>query len=448
MKQQTKFKQTEIGMIPEDWEVKGLGNFTVKIGSGITPKGGSSVYIGKGVALIRSQNVYNTGFNKEGLAYIDNETAELMKNVELREGDVLLNITGDSVARCCIVPSKVLPARVNQHVLIIRAKKELNSYFLRYYLISEPIQKSLLSLADSGGTRQALTKTMIESFDIPIIDIKEQSAIAKILSDLDSKIELNREMNKTLEAIGQAIFKHWFVDFEFPNEKGKPYKSFGGEMIETELGEIPKGWKVGKLGDLITIAIGGDWGEENEFYGSIPVICLRGTDLQHLKEDGYSPDAPVRWIKNKSLEQRKITDCDLLIGGSGLGPIGRSLYFHSYISFLWNYPIIYSNFCKRLTAKNKFNAAYAEILIETIYKSGEMKKYTIGTSIPNLDTNGLLTELIIIPSVEILELFYKILEIKFIQHYKKENLILSQIRDSLLPKLMSGKIRIPIEVTK
>lgn len=107
-----------------------------------------------------------------------------------------------------------------------------------------------------GGAQPQFNANVIAELKIPLPSLSEQSAIAKILSGLDDKIELNRQMNKTLESIGQALFKQWFVDFEFPNEKGKPYKSSGGKMVDSELGKIPEGWMIGCLGDFIDFVIG------------------------------------------------------------------------------------------------------------------------------------------------------------------------------------------------
>ncbi len=190
-----------------------LGNVCEKIGSGATPRGGSEVYQSSGVALIRSQNVYNDGFRKEGLAYINDKHARELENVIVQAGDVLLNITGDSVARVCQVPKEVLPARVNQHVSIIRPHKDiLDAKYLKFFLVSPLMQQYMI--AASGATRQALTKGMIEAYDIPAPPLPEQRAIASILGALDDKIVLNRKTNETLEAMARAIFKSWFVDFD------------------------------------------------------------------------------------------------------------------------------------------------------------------------------------------------------------------------------------------
>ena len=142
------------------WLEVTLGDVCTKIGSGATPRGGKEVYLEDGpYALIRSQNIYNAGFTRDGLAFISDEQAEALRNVEVLPDDVLLNITGDSVARVCQVDVAVLPARVNQHVAIVRPDPDtLDPGYLRYYLASPAVQAMLLSWAGSGGTRNALTK--------------------------------------------------------------------------------------------------------------------------------------------------------------------------------------------------------------------------------------------------------------------------------------------------
>ena len=200
------------------WQTVKLKDCCTKIGSGATPRGGKEAYLDEGpFSLIRSQNVLDFFFSYNGLAFIDKDQAYQLSNVEIEEKDVLLNITGDSVARVCQVPSTLLPARVNQHVSIIRPdKSKLVPEFLKYFLLNPKFKNYMLGLASVGGTRNALTKGMIEDFEINLPDLPTQTRIASILSALDDKIELNRQTNQTLEAIAQAIFKEWFVDFRFP----------------------------------------------------------------------------------------------------------------------------------------------------------------------------------------------------------------------------------------
>lgn len=194
-----------------EWRKYRLGDLCSKIGSGATPRGGGESYKEFGISLIRSQNVLDFQFSYNGLAFIDENQAYELRNVTVQEGDILLNITGDSVARVCKVPVKVLPARVNQHVAIIRGKlAKLNSVFLLYYL--QNIKEYLLSISEIGATRRAITKGMIECLEISIPNVKEQTSIASILSSLDDKIDLLHRQNATLEKMAETLFRQWFVE--------------------------------------------------------------------------------------------------------------------------------------------------------------------------------------------------------------------------------------------
>ena len=153
-----------------------LADICTKIGSGATPRGGKEAYCDKGISLVRSQNVLDFTFSHDGLVFINDEQAAKLNNVEVFDGDVLLNITGDSVARACMMNSAFLPARVNQHVAIVRGKKDcvLNRYLL-YFL--QWRKGYLLQLASAGATRNALTKGMIEQLeiDLPALDVQKKS---------------------------------------------------------------------------------------------------------------------------------------------------------------------------------------------------------------------------------------------------------------------------------
>ena len=255
-------------MADEGWGSLRLGEVCNKIGSGATPRGGKEVYLRNGpCALIRSQNVHNDCFRHDGLVFISEKQAAQLENVEVHSDDVLLNITGDSVARACQVAPDILPARVNQHVAIIRPDPtKLSPQFLMYFLVCPEVQAMLLSWAGSGGTRNALTKGMIESFDVRApTDVNEQRAIAHILGTLDDKIELNRRMNDTLEAMARALFKSWFVDFDPVRAKMEGRDPalpkhiadlFPDLFVDSELGEIPEGWEVKTLRECMNLTMG------------------------------------------------------------------------------------------------------------------------------------------------------------------------------------------------
>ena len=256
--------------LPNGWQVKRLGSFCTKIGSGATPRGGSEVYLDSRVshALVRSQHVFDRHFDMAGLAFISEAHARELRNAELQSGDVLLNITGDGVTfgRSCIVPNRVLPACVNQHVSIIRPdRRDCDPGYL-LSVLTHPATKSYIESFNSGGSRRAITKGHIESFEIPLPPLAEQKAIASILGALDDKIELNRRMNATLEAMARALFQSWFVDFDPVRAKldgrqpagldADTAALFPARFQDSPLGHIPQGWVVATLDAIASVGSG------------------------------------------------------------------------------------------------------------------------------------------------------------------------------------------------
>jgi type I restriction enzyme S subunit len=295
------------------WPNVRLGEVSAKIGSGATPRGGKESYIDSGISLIRSQNVYNEGFSREGLAFIDDAQAKQLGNVVVERNDVLINITGESVCRVCQVPDDVIPARVNQHVVIIRPKpKQLDAGFLRYHLLSPPVQAHLHALSSAGATRRALTKGMIEGLEVPVPPLSEQRAIAEILGSLEAKIELNRRMNETLESLARALFKSWFVDFDPVRAKMDGRQPPGlspataalfPDSFEHHNGElIPQGWAVERIETIAQRIAMGPFGSRitrsNFVESGVPVI--RGNNLT----DGFNESGFVFLTEEKADELR------------------------------------------------------------------------------------------------------------------------------------------------
>ena len=194
----------------KNYPVFKLKDISQKIGSGFTPRGGDSNYIEKGIAFIRSMNIYNNTFKNDNLAYIDEFLANQLSTVELFPKDLLLNITGASVARCCTVPDEILPARVNQHVCIIRQHR-ISNIFLEHCLTNESYQEYLLLLSNkNGATREALTKTQVENLDVifpPLVEItkfvKLVEQINKLKSDVQKSID---ETQLLMDSLMQEYF--------------------------------------------------------------------------------------------------------------------------------------------------------------------------------------------------------------------------------------------------
>jgi type I restriction enzyme M protein len=177
-----------------------LEDITTKIGSGATPKGGKSSYQASGVSLIRSQNIYDYGFVEKGLAFIDDEQAKKLDNVTVEKNDILFNITGASIARCCIVEDKYLPARVNQHVSIIRTNEKALPKYVQMILVSEEYKNKLLQIGGGGTSREAITKLQLEEFKIPLPTIEEQKKIVSEIEKLESAIAI---LQATIKEIPQ-----------------------------------------------------------------------------------------------------------------------------------------------------------------------------------------------------------------------------------------------------
>jgi type I restriction enzyme S subunit len=419
--------------MPNNWNTYKLSQVTTKIGSGSTPRGGQEAYKTSGTSLIRSQNILDFTFSTNGLAFIDDAQASKLNNVTLEEDDVLLNITGDSVARVCQVPKKLLPARVNQHVAIIRANKEkLNSTFLKYSLLETSNKNALLNMASAGATRQAITKSMIEGFELKLPPLQEQQSIASILSAIDDKIENNLAINKTLEEMAMALYKHWFVDFG-------PFQN--GEFVESELGMIPKGWEVKRLDDLIDVVSKGTTPRMKDVAGlEIKIPFLKVKDVNTDGEiNTNNIDLIPEEIHLKDLKRSILYENDLLF--SIAGTIGRvSIVTKHLDNSNCNQALAFI----RLKDKEKFKS-----FIYYWLKSDEIQNRIQNSVVQGVQANISLTVLkdLKIPISSDYGIIEKYSEkvnpiLELILQNQEENRLLRTQRDTLLPQLISGAVRL------
>ena len=193
------------------WEVKKLGSFCSKIGSGATPRGGNESYKSEGISLIRSLNVHNNEFIYKDLAFIDEEQAQALSNVEIQLNDILLNITGASVARCCIVPNQLLPARVNQHVCIIRPSKDAEVRFLSRLLTNSQYQVFLIDLArGKAATREALPKNIVEGLPIILPPLSLQQSFAQKIESIERQKELINQSIREAQTLFDSRMEYYF----------------------------------------------------------------------------------------------------------------------------------------------------------------------------------------------------------------------------------------------
>lgn len=330
---------------------------------------------------------------------------------------------------------------------IIPDPKKCDALFL-YYLLK--YKKNDIESIANGSTFQEVSGTALKNFEVSIPPLDEQRKIAGILSALDDKIELNNKINQNLdwedyfricrriyelekenqnlESQAQAIFKSWFVDFE----------PFGGKM--------PADWKSGTFSELITNTVGGDWGkDELQDNYTEEVYCIRGADIPDVKI-GNRGKMPKRYILQKNYSLKKLNDGDLVVeisGGSPTQSTGRIAAISDYLLNRYKNKIICTNFCKSLKPRKNYSE-YVYHYWQYLYDKNIFFGYENGTTgIKNLDISAFLeTEPVIIPSQNILVAFAEVCRKTFAQIYHNgyENETLAQLRDTLLPKLMSGEI--------
>ncbi len=404
------------------WQQKPLIELTEKIGSGSTPRGGDSVYVNSGTALIRSQNIYNSEFTSNGLVFMDDSMADKMKGVSVFENDVLLNITGDSVARCCLADCNFLPARVNQHVAIIRTKKELlNPDFLMFFLVSPYMQAKMLSWAGTGGTRKALTKGMIEGFEVPVPPIDVQKSIVKILKTYTLLIENNRRRIQLLEESARLLYREWFVHLRFPSHEHS-------KIVDG----VHEGWNrttVSELGKVITGKTPSTK-DSNNFGTSVPFIKtpdMHASSIILFTEE-YLSEKGASLQKNKTLPPNSILVACI---GAKLGVVSLNG-----LESQTNQQI-------NAVVPAKENLTYYSYLTLKEFRE-KLLAIGGGATMPNVNKSKFETMSVIIPSDNLLDSFHETVKQNFEQMKTliSMNKKLESARDLLLPRLMNGEITV------
>lgn len=418
-----------------------LGDVCTKIGSGSTPRGGKEVYLQTGpYSLIRSQNIYNEGFSSTGLVFIDDEQAKRLEGVSVLEGDVLLNITGDSVARACQVPKDVLPARVNQHVAIIRPEpKILDPRFLRFYLVSPSVQAELLGLASAGATRNALTKSMIENLQIPRISIEKQQSIALFLGAIEDKIDINSRINATLEAIAKLIFKEWFIDFgPFFEKQTKNFTSKVSASISPLYSDslstrgVPSSWSHTILSDWGTLITGKTppTAKLENFGKEIPFITPSDMDGQRivLRPGRYLSEMGADSVRSSNIHKKSILVSCI---GSDMGKVSIAPH--------------------RCVTNQQINAITPNSMenIDYLYYNLSLRKLELmqmagGSALPILSKSGLAKLDILKPPDELIHEFNNVVVpgTKKIEVNLNENIFLEELKTLMLPRLIAGNIEV------
>ena len=326
----------------------------------------------------------------------------------------------------------------NQGFKSVIPNDETDSEFL-YYLLK--YNKNNIASQGSGTTFAEVSGKTMKEIEVVVPKEKDdQRHIASVLSSLDRKIELNNKINADLEEMAQAIFKNWFVDFE-------PFKN--GKFVDSELGMIPEGWKVGSYSEMIESLISGDWGKETpQGNYTHEVACVRGCDFQDIN-NGVRGKTPQRYILEKNYQAKHLKDKDILVeisGGTATVSTGRTSLVTEELLKKYKHDIVCTNFCKVLRPLSQFSS-YVYYSWKYKYDNDIMFGYENGTSgIKNFAIKDFIEkEPVLIPKEQDIVEFQKIIDNLQKQKQIKgtENTTLSLLRDTLLPRLMSGELEVP-----
>ena len=447
---QKKLKRADIGLIPEDWEEKSVGDF-VDIKHGYGFKGEFFTENPNENIVLTPGNFYIGGGFKSDKFKFTTETP--LKEYVLNDGDIIVTMTdlskeGDTLGYSAKVPASDCHKYLhNQRIGLLCLKTNAILPDFLYWVLRTKSYNQFVVGSATGSTVKHTSPDRIKQFTFGVPSLKEQTFIANLLSSLDSKIQLNHQMNCSLEAVGAALFRRWFVDFEFPNQEGKPYRSTGGKMqYNKDLGkDVPAEWEVTTLEKVAEFTRGFSYSgaEKSSTNGDLVFMTLNS-----IYEGGGFKREFSYLTSDRLKERHLVREGDIIIANTEQTKSGTLLGFPALVEFPNDYPKQVGCFSHHITKVTPYQEEMKYYLYHYLrYNQLNAIKYHTGSVIWGLDVAGFIkNEKIIIPDKKVLNLFSKLLDTIFqkILLNNKQSTNLVTLRDSLLPKLMSGKIRVPI----
>lgn len=409
-----------------EWKTYKVEELCRRIISGGTPSTTKKEYYDGDIPWLKTQEVNfnriydtDTKITKQGF---ENSSAKMIE-----PNSIIVAMYGATAAKLAI---NKIPLSTNQACCNLTVdEKKADYHFIYYYLRNE--YSNLVNLTN-GGAQQNLSSGVIKNFEIKAPDLKTQQRIASILSSLDDAIELNQQINKTLEEMAKAIFKEWFVNFNFPSTSSGQRPNATGKFQETEIGKIPVGWKVGKLGYIYKTTSGG---------------TPSRAKLEYYKNGIY------QWVKSKELDNSFIIDTEEKITADALKKSSAKLVpKYSVMIAMYGATVgeigIISNeaTCNQAICAFLPNIDYPFSFIYQflLLNKQDIISQAVGSAQQNISQQLLLNYALVIPPSELVKAFHKIVEPLFFQIEQgiNENQSLINLRDTLLPKLMKGEINI------
>jgi len=386
---------------PKGWKMTTLGEVVEVKGGKRLPLGTALQQQKNSHPYLRITDIVDNVIQKDKLLYVPDSVFPSIKRYIVSDGDIILSIVGTigSVSR---IDSELHNASLTENCVKLTNFRLIDNIYLFHYLISREGQAEILG-KNVGSTQPKLPIYNIEKINILLPPLPEQTAISAVLGSLDNKIELLREQNKTLESIAQAIFKEWFMNFNFPGSTGI--------MIDSEMGKIPIGWRVGTLGDVICLEYGKPLKEEVRSGKGYPVLGSNGIVGYHK---------------------------DYLIKGGGI-VVGRKGTMGSVVWIDENfYPIDTTFYVQDRLGVGKLYFHYLLLLIQNFQKIGS------DSAVPGLNRNAAYSIETVVPTTEIVNRFHEVIEPIFskLKLNRAQIQTLSKLRSTLLPRLMKGEVRV------
>lgn len=390
-------------------------------------------YVSEGTPIVTVEHLGDTNFTHQNLPFVSEADRKRLSKYILIEGDIVFSRVG-SIDRNVYVDKNHEGWMFSGRCIRVRVdKNKVNPKYLSYYFKQNSFKKMMMNLA-VGATMPSLNTKIMNSIELDLLPRENQDKIANILSAIDDKIQINNQINQELEAMAKTLYDYWFVQFDFPDQNGKPYKSSGGKMVyNPELKrEIPEGWGVEKLGDIAQTGSGGTPKSTNS---------------------SYYTDGEVPWINSGELSQTVITSTSNFITEEGLknsnaklfpsGTILVAMYGATAgkVSFLAFEASTNQAICAVMLSDVRMRY-YLKNVIEDLYQY--LVNLSTGSARDNLSQDIIKNIKVVIPSNEILDRYYHFSNniIKELTKKQQENEQLTQLRDWLLPMLMNGQVKV------
>ncbi|MFM5148276.1 restriction endonuclease subunit S [Aeromonas rivipollensis] len=414
-----------------------------------------------GYVVLRNQNIKNGRLDLSSPSFTDEAHFKgRIRRAAPQPGDLVITREAP-MGDVCQIPDGLVCCLGQRQVLLRPDPEKVDARYLLFALQSPYLKHQIGWNEGTGSTVSNLRIPVLEALKIPCPALEQQQEIAMVLGTIDDRIALLRETNATLEVIAQALFKSWFVDFDPVHARARGEQPAGlppevaalfpDSFEESALGMIPKGWKLMPFGELLNHTIGGDWGDETpNDKNDTKVAIIRGTDMPDL-QSGMIGRVPVRYTSQKKLATRKLQDGDLVLevsGGSKDQPTGRSLYMTTGLLEQFDCPVEPASFCRLLRPISHEYGVLLSQHMTYIYADGKTWQYqNQSTGIANFQTTHFLeTEVVAVPTDDVLKLFAETIRSMIDRSHQSQIAQLAALRDTLLPRLISGQLRLP-EVT-